>query len=171
MKAVQEGPVRALVALAVALALTTALARPAEAHRPVTNSVWVPAGVTLAASLDEDADAGFVVGGEVSVVYLDETGFWVGGYVDTVYDVGPDATRLTVGPEAGFGFVGMDGGYAVEWRGGTAYHGGAARFLLTWGVVAVYGRVAHFVAPGPERTLGEVGVLLKWPIEMFRVDD
>ena len=132
---------------------------------PKFNNAWfVPVGVSGALALHADAPAGFAGGAEVSVVHNDDYD-WLGAYADVVHDFAVDATRLSIGPELGEGFAGIDGGYLFEVGNGRTRHGVTVRPMLSLGFVMLYGRVGWLGGQDPE-TLGEVGLLFKYPIEL-----
>jgi hypothetical protein len=81
-------------------------------------------------------------------------------------DFGADANRFSFGPEVGIGPFGIDGGAVISTLDGT--HGGVTgRFLLTVGVLALYGRVGGIFDSPQEGTFGEIGLLIKAPIPIF----
>ena len=114
-----------------------------------------PVGVTT--------QPGFVIGGELSIacwgcIHLTDLS-WFGAYVDVLRDFGVDEFRGSVGPEFGFGPIGVDGGLLVSRDSNDTDLGWTARALITSGIVGVYGRYLKF--PGEPRS-GEFGVLLKY---------
>lgn len=81
------------------------------------------------------------VGFEASAVKLPGADFWwFGGYVDFVQVLPNRASRLSLGPELGFGPVGIDVGLLGEYSGltGKLNAGLQARAMLTLGVISVY---------------------------------
>ena len=137
----------------------------ADAGPKIASGWYVPVGLVLAGSAHEDRPDGFVLGAEVSGAHLDvDPGFWYGGYLDALWDFGPDALRFSLGPEIGVGPVGLDGGYLGEIHAGTYTHGFQIRLLVTLGFVAAYARWGHqFRHPGGE-DFGEFGLLVKIPV-------
>jgi len=143
----------------------------------------VSPGITAAAAQSSNEDHGHVVlGGELSLfelwspprdgqggaaaAYAAASGDglnpharWAGAYVDGVYDFGTDATRFTVGPEAGMNVVGIDGGLVVARRGGKTSAGFAIRPVFALGFVQFF---ARYERVGGDNVL-EIGGLLKWP--------
>jgi hypothetical protein len=111
------------------------------------------------------------VGVEASAVKLPGSGYWwFGGYVDFVQVLPNRASRLSLGPELGFGFVGIDAGLLGEYSGltGTFNAGLQARGMLTLGVFSAY-LSAPCLYDSEVRALRaqvQAGVLLKVPVFM-----
>lgn len=139
--------------------------RPAPRVAPWLTGWYAPSGVAIGASIHPERPNGLVVGLEQSLVYQvgPRASWWGGVSAEALYDFGPSWGRVAVGPELGYGIVGLDGGFLALWRGQHAAEGGVqGRLLVTIGVAAVYGRLA--TVWGDERfSFGEAGVLLKWP--------
>jgi len=129
---------------------------------------YVPVGVVVGAALHDEADNGFLFGGEASVVRIGED-FWGGFYADIVRDFGFDATRVSFGPEGGFRTFGVDGGFLVETADGESRTGWTVRGLLMGPGFGFFARLSYFGGDGDERA-GEVGVLLKLPVPLVRYD-
>jgi hypothetical protein len=125
---------------------------------------YLPVGLSTAVSVGAGRGPGWVVGGELSFVRLDDDGFWLGVYTDLLWDVHAEAFRWGIGPELGWAFLGLDGGVVNEWRGGDHRVGTQARFVATLGVVALYARWNVFLDRGPTEHIGEFGLLLKFPV-------
>lgn len=111
------------------------------------------------------------VGVEASAVKLPGSGYWwFGGYVDFVQVLPNRASRLSLGPELGFGFVGIDVGLLGEYSGRTGtFNGGLqGRAMFTLGVVSLYlGAPCLYDAEvGALRAQVQAGVLLKVPVFM-----
>jgi hypothetical protein len=151
--------VTALAAAAVALAA----AGEARAGGFDLNGIWSPVGVALGGSFNGQDRGGFFLGPEASVVYFSD-GVWAGGFADVLWDFGSDQLRHTIGPELGFGPLGVDFGYLGVLQDGDYRPGYAARGMLTFSLISVYGRYGHVFDDAPIPTFGEVGVLLKVPI-------
>jgi hypothetical protein len=137
----------------------------ADAMPKVHPGFRLPVGFWTALAIHDDATDGFMGALEASIVYTDREYDWVGGYVDFGRDFASDRTRLSVGPEIGSGFFGIDGGYAAEFGGPSVRHGCVIRPLLSLGVIMLGGRLGHFFGDA-EETFGEVGLLFKFPIEL-----
>jgi hypothetical protein len=154
--------------LLVAGAFAAIVAAPASARADLdfTDALYLPIGLNLGGSLNGSLPNGFVLGGEISAAYLHHSIAWWGGYADVLHDFGVKATRISVGPEVGWGPVGLDGGFLLEARDGQAHAGTALRLLLSVSLLSVYGRWGHTFGDG-ERNFGEAGVLLKVPIPIW----
>jgi hypothetical protein len=123
---------------------------------------YVMVGPSLALTLDRGEGNGAAVGGEASFVGVRDA-LWVGAYLDAVHAFAADETRLSVGPELGVRFLGVDAGYVLKVGQRATQHGLALRPMLTLGVVTVYFR-STWLAGEHADWLGELGVLLKAPI-------
>ena len=117
-------------------------------------------GVTGGASFQEPGTGGYV-GAEFSVVRLMQRA-WVGGYLDATWDFGPDYLMVTAGPEVGYGFAGFDGGAGLRYDGDEVQFGPQGRFLLTVGIVSLYGRYAYW--PDPDSHTIQAGAMFKLPV-------
>jgi hypothetical protein len=111
------------------------------------------------------------VGLEASAVKLPGSNFlWFGGYMDFVQVLPNRATRLSFGPEAGFGPLGLDAGLLGEYSGLTGrFNGGfQVRGMLTLGVAAFYACMPLLYDADARgfRPQTQLGVLLKVPIFM-----
>jgi len=126
--------------------------------------VYLPVGGSLGVSLG-GGEAGVTVGAEASVVTIHIVGelVWLGGYVDGVWDARTDAGRISIGPEIGYTIFGVDGGYVASIDGVGYRHGVTGRVIATVGFIAVYARATHLAGARAE-TIGELGLLLKYPI-------
>jgi len=127
---------------------------------------FVLAGAHLALALDRADGPELSVGGEVSFAHLSEDLFWTGGYLDGVYSTRSDEWRMSVGPEIGFGFLGLDAGYVLKLGGEhSTQHGIVVRPMLTAGVVTAFFRSAWLTGAHADWS-GEIGILAKFPIEL-----
>jgi hypothetical protein len=128
--------------------------------------MFLMVGPDLSLVFDRAEGAEFALGGEVSLVSLNENLFWAGSYLDAVYSTQSEETRLSVGPELGVSFIGLDAGYLLKLGGahGTQ-HGINLRPMLTMGVVTTYFRSAWLFGSNSDWS-GELGVLLKFPLEL-----
>ena len=123
-------------------------------------------GPSLSLSIDRETGSGFGVGAEGSVVKLAPDLFWFGGYVDGLYAVESEEVRMSLGPELGFSFAGLDAGYLLSVAGPRgAQHGLVVRPMLTLGIGTLYFRSAWLFGAHADWS-GEVGLLLKLPIEL-----
>ena len=149
------------LALAVLLGSRAAFA---DAVPKIPPGFRLPVGFWTALAI-HDGDDGFMGALEASLVYTDRDYTWVGGYADIGRDFAAERTRLTIGPEIGSGFFGVDAGYALELGGPNPRHGVVVRPLLSLGVIMIGGRFGHFFGE-VEESFGEVGLLIKIPIEL-----
>lgn len=135
---------------------------------------YLPLGVVLGLPVSsrgvlDDRDLDPLIGIETSLVRLGAFGpkvrqaGWLGVYADALWDFGTDSGRVSIGPELGWGIVGIDGGYASLWADGTQHHGVAMR--ATFGVPGALGYVRRDAFQGGHR-VWEIGLLLKFPIPL-----
>lgn len=153
-----------LSALCLASAPGAALGNSASFRLP--EEVFIPFGLTFGAAFHEDAPVGFLLGGEVSVVSVNQIDelYWIGGYTDFLWDFGQDKFRMSIGPEFGYGFFGVDAGYLLQFDGEGYDHGFVIRPVLTVGFVAFAVRYGHVFGVEKDANFGEVSALLKFPI-------
>lgn len=152
--------VRLLVGSPAVLAGVASPAR-ASAHGLPDANIWMPVGLSTGYALHDNGPNGVLLGPELSVVHITNQAVWYGGYTDFVWDLGSDRQRLSIGPEFGYTFFGIDGGYVLE-QGGKLRHGVALRPLVTIGILAVGFRGVKIFGDGGEM-LGEISVLVKLP--------
>ena len=120
------------------------------------------------APIDPEMQAGFGLGGELSLVYLGprRPGFFAGLVVDGIYHFSGHRGRVMVGPMIGISHFGIDGGYLVEIadKGKSIFHGGAVRMFATLGVLTLYAR--YNVLPRAHDSV-EFGVMFKIPLPIW----
>lgn len=140
----------------------------ADAGPKFGNGLWLPVGLSLGGAFRGDLPTGFVLGGEVSAVYLwmEDTpeGMWLGGVADAVWDFGSDAFRHRLGPEIGWGPLGVDLAYLGQARDDSYHPGLSVRGVFTLAVVSLYGGYGHVFVDGEGADFGEFGGLIKFPI-------
>ena len=159
--------VKARLFASAAAAIVTFVAADAFADfGPKFNDDWfLPVGVNAAAAFGNSSrSAGFVGGLEASFVHINRDLDWMGVYGDASYDTGIQRTRLTLGPEIGTAFLGVDGGFAMLLGGDKPYAGFVLRPMLTFSLVTIYGRFVDFPGEPTNTAWGELGVLIKIPI-------
>jgi hypothetical protein len=138
---------------------------------------FVSGGATLTTTV-HGSDFGLGYGGELSAGWMLSVGrlssaeptsggdldqfLWLGAYVDGVHDAHVGKTRMSVGPELGYGPVGLDGGL-VEQLDGMSRSGVVGRVVVTSAVLALYGRYDKFLDGKPDDGILEFGVLIKLP--------
>jgi hypothetical protein len=144
--------------LLAAFGMLTFAGRSRAAETPAPRVTYLLAGVPLAVS----THPGFTVGAEASLACwgcVDLTDLsWLGVYVDGVRDFGTDSFRFSAGPELGFGILGVDGGVMISTDADDTRAGWTVRGLLTFGIIAAYGR---YIDVRDEPVSGEFGLLLK----------
>jgi hypothetical protein len=125
----------------------------------------MPVGVNVGYGINRDPSPnGFLFGGEASLVYFNRFR-WIGGYADVIRDFGADQTRVSFGPEVGYGPFGLDAGFLAGDKG-TGY---VARATFSLVVFHLYGRFGHAV--DREETFGELGLLVKYPTPLATWSD
>ncbi|WP_164016718.1 hypothetical protein [Pyxidicoccus trucidator] len=110
-----------------------------------------------------------VLGVEASMVKLNSRDLvWLGGYVDLVHSLPNRATRMSLGPEVGWGPIGLDLGVVGELSRGRFGGGFQVRGLLTIAYVAGYASFQGMYDPQLRgfRESTQVGLLLKLPFVM-----
>ncbi|MBI2892870.1 MAG: hypothetical protein HYY06_04910 [Deltaproteobacteria bacterium] len=147
-------------------ALSSGLATEAGADSLPDPGLFAPAGINLGYATHPGRSDSGVVGVEASLVWFD--GFWVGGYVDALYEPANGRTRLGIGPEIGFSIFGLDFGAVADLGGSETLWGYAIRGMLTIGYAAIYARYVNVSGDPDESGFGELGVLVKWPLRIIR---
>lgn len=160
--------VRTLGVLAAALWLPAPAL--ADAGPKIDDSLWLPMGLNLGYSLNPDpAPNGLLIGPEISFVYLDRTGYWGGVYTDLLHDTGPEQWRFSGGLEGGVAIFGMDVGY-VGASGDEWQHGLRGRLLISLAAIHLYGGVGTLFQQPDAVAYGELGVLLKFPLQLWQTE-
>ncbi|MBA3452300.1 MAG: hypothetical protein H0T42_04295 [Deltaproteobacteria bacterium] len=148
------------------------------------NTLFVAGGPLLGASI-HDGPNGLLIGGELSAGWLHLSKdtenppppFWLGAYADGLYDSGPEAGRVSFGPELGFFIFGLDAG-VVHDLGGTGRWGYSGRWslsipvswtdrskhpkLTTITTLSIYVRGVTWRDGSPGHA--ELGLLVKWAL-------
>ena len=129
----------------------------------VEDEWFLPFGMNIGYTTNDKGIDGFLLGGELSLVYMASDQLFVGGFADVNHDFGRDVTRVVIGPEVGWLFFGVDAGLAIELTEPDTRLGVALRpFASFLGFASLYLRVEVFeTAPV---VIGEVGLLLKFPL-------
>jgi hypothetical protein len=152
------------------IVLLSAHARAADPPRqaPWLTGWYAPVGLVTGASFHHDAPGGLVLGAEQSLVYQrgPRASGWAGLYVDGLRDFGAGVTRFSLGPELGYGPVGVDGGVFAERRDGQFRPGFLVRGLLTAGFLSAFVRWGRLFDDLPDRSHVEIGLLLKLPLSL-----
>lgn len=158
----------------IALGILLFFSKQAHAHNPDIVQGWhTPAGLVLGGTPTQPQ--GFLIGGELSANYLDMdghtllSGSWIGGYVDAIRATKAERTRVSIGPQLGLYFFGIDGGYVAQWSDAGVQHGIVGRFLLSYFFIHAFARVGRLFGDTP-LTFVEVGGMLKIPfMALFRL--
>ena len=166
---------RALLPAVLALA---ALPSPAAAKCDVSSfgmdprcKLFVSPGLTLGGGipLEGEQRGGFVLGGEVSVIYVSEHlrgMLFGGGYLDGLYGWDRRAGRMSAGGVLGWAFIGLDLGYLADFQPEGPRHGLSVRLFLTYsGLVSAYARYGFLYGTAG---IMEFGLLLKIPFSILR---
>lgn len=159
-----RGIVRTVLALSTAPdeAFVRSAAPPPRRKPP--RGLYLPIGVSTGVSLRPGA--GWIIGGEASLVRLWSGSLaYTGVYADALHDTATGANRVSIGPEVGQSWLGVDAGYLVELDGSSvARHGLAARAFVTLSAVSVSLRLGWL--EGGRGTFGELGIQLKLPLAL-----
>ena len=129
---------------------------------------WYPmGGLSIGGAMARDRGKGFVMGGVLSVVHLDDDLAWYGVEANLAMDTngsGPTGARYSVGPEVGSYFFGVQAGYFGERLDGETRHGIEGTFKLTVGVIGFYARVSHVTSSDADPNSVELGMQVKSPL-------
>ena len=109
---------------------------------------------------------GALLGAEISFVHFDD-GVWFGLYSDLLQDLGLRRTRVTVGPEMGFGPFGIDVGYLRELSDLDPRQGFRIRGILSAFLVSAYVGTGTMGAVDQRYHFREGGLLFKMPLARF----
>ncbi len=71
-------------------------------------------------------------------------------------------TRVSIGPQPGLYFLGIDGGYVAQWSDAGVQHGIVGRFLLSYFFIHAFVRVGRLSGNTPLTSV-EAGGMLKTP--------
>ena len=158
--------VTSALAAAPAAAFAASAAPPPERTPP--GGLYLPLGFSTGLAVHGGSRTGALLGGELSLVYLDRpTLGFAGLYADALHDGAVATTRLSLGPELGAHGLGIDGGYAVQLGtdGGPTRTGGVLRVFASLSVVSVTARIGYLASAGSVggSWFGELGLALKYP--------
>lgn len=150
----------------VGLALLTAGPAWADEAEPFAfgyeSEMFVLGGISGGGSFGSAGGGGFV-GYELSAVWLNQAA-WGGFFGDIGYDFGHSAATLVVGPELGYGILGLDGGAAFRFGFADEVEVGVqARLLLALTTFSIFGRYGFWPDSVGGQHIGQVGVLIKMP--------
>ncbi len=131
---------------------------------PPEQAISLLPGPTIGYSWHERDTNGLLLGAELSVAYAHlNKGFWAGFYSDVTYDFGGNSLRVSIGPELGWAFFGVDAGLMIDnITGDSPRVGFSVRPLLSFfGLATIYGRFT----PGDNfATSFELGLIGKLPL-------
>src|SRR5580658_2133434 len=104
------------IAAATLFAAALAIAPPAGADMGPKweQALFLPLGLNLGAANHPKRESSFLIGGDASVVYINDQLFWTGGFADALADVSNKSFRYCLGPEIGWLPIGLDTGYLGE---------------------------------------------------------
>jgi len=158
-----------VVLVAVCIPTNTSAAPPAFMRKLIRSGVYLPVGVNIGAEIYPKNRKGFILGGEISgVLFMLDPGVWCGIYTDYLHNFKSNLNRMSTGIELGFTFFGLELGYLGEMNESIFRHGIRTGIIGSVGFVSVYGRYGYLFEQG-ENHLIEMGVLLKFPIPLWRV--
>lgn len=130
---------------------------------------YAPSHLTLGMSIHPEHSNGMIVGLQQSLVYQigPRANWWGGISGEILHDFGPSWTRASLGPEVGYGVIGLDTGFFTLRRDHKLEAGVQGRVILTIGILEVFGRWGEVM--GEERfRFGEIGLGLGWPWTLER---
>jgi hypothetical protein len=157
--------------LAIGVLFAGALERRAAAkdlpYMGPSSGWYMPAGIDLAVAILPNSSPGALLGGEISLAYLElnDTPKWFGVFASAAYVTNANVERFSVGPEIGLAIFGLDGGLVDVVGGGQNAAGVTLRPMLTVGFATIYGRWDHTFANGGVDS-GQIGGMLKFPFEV-----
>jgi hypothetical protein len=134
----------------------------AQFYGPPRGTYILP-GFTASTVVRDSGKVGGFLGGEVSLAHLGRTVYWYGGYVDAGYDFANKGARVTLGPELGCYFFGVDGGLLLEDHASRWQKGFVVRGFATVAIAAIYVRYGQILT-GDRDLFFETGLLFKLPI-------
>lgn len=162
-----------LMGLSVCSATAEARKRKSEVRRFLESGcyhevLYLNPGITFGGAVNApvEGNPAMVLGGELSLVFLGdrEHSLFGGVVVDGVYDWKRQGARVMAGAVFGWRYVGIDGGYVVDFSSGGPHHGGAVRVFATLGALSFY--VRYGVMRGTA-DFGEMGLLVKLPLPVW----
>jgi hypothetical protein len=126
---------------------------------------YLPTGVALSGTVHRSGGWGGYAGAEASLVFVNQNFFWHGAYVDAGYDFANGKSRISLGPEFGWAYVGIDGGVLLQPQSHGWGKGFVVRPLITLSVVALYFRYGQVLSVQEDR-FAEFGFLFKYPLHL-----
>ncbi len=155
---------------ALLLALSTSLPAAARDANGPGDSLWMPIGLNVGYSMNPaPLSNGLLLGPELSLVYFDQDAYWLGAYTEALRDFGAEEWRVGGGLEGGFANFGLDVGYqGILGRDGG--HALRSRLIFSMVLVQIYGGVGARLLEPKAPVYGELGLLLKFPFELGKLD-
>lgn len=130
--------------------------------------LFLPVGVGFASASHPDSPTAFAFGAEASVVAFPiGHANWLGAYADVFHESKNDRTRASLGLEAGFTFIGVDGGLVMQVSDDGTHWGGVVRPMFTVAFLTLFGRWGWFAR---DEDFRELGVLVKLPFPLMELD-
>jgi Peptidase family M28 len=137
----------------------------ALAQRPTPHGWKLPIGLGIGLAVHDIGASGLYLGFEASLVRFESKSlFWLGGYADVLRDYARDRTRTSLGFELGKGWLGLDGGYVMEFSPQDHRQGFVLRPLVSLSYLSLTGRFGYVWGQGTPEAFGELGVLIKIPL-------
>lgn len=135
------------------------------------SGIYAPIGVNVGAALRSQGANGLIIGGELSLLrYWEERSYFLGAYVDYLYDRGIGTHRVSLGPELGWAMTvasaGLDVGPVLELDGGRTRLAIRPRVFASFLCFVAYAGGTMRLTDGDQRFTTEVGALLKFPIPL-----
>jgi len=142
---------------------------PSPRHRGhFPEGLFLPVGFGVASASHPSSATSLDLGLEASVVVFPiGPGNWVGAYTDLYHETKNELTRASLGLEAGWAFIGVDGGVVMQSSDRGTHWGGVVRPMLTMTFITFFTRWGWL--KDDERFL-EIGALFKFPIHLSELD-
>ncbi|MBK9001790.1 MAG: hypothetical protein IPM35_39205 [Myxococcales bacterium] len=143
---------------------------PSHPHRRghFPEGLFLPVGLGVAGAAHPNLPTALSFGAEASVVAFPVGhGNWVGAYSDLYLEPKNELTRASLGLEAGFIFIGVDGGLLMQASENGTHWGGVVRPMFTLGFLSVFARWGWLKG---DEDFREIGCLVKFPIHLMELD-
>jgi hypothetical protein len=129
---------------------------------------WILPGQVFGGTRGGDfSPTGSFWGAEVSLVRNEGGPFaigpWYGAMLDGSWNFGTSALRLDLGPEGGWGPIGVEAGVLAELRGGVVRAGAAGGLVVTLGAASVYWRAGGVAGDPRDPIRLDAGLASKIP--------
>jgi hypothetical protein len=135
---------------------------------PEITGWWVSTGGTMGMNRKQ-----LIYGGETSFLYLSPRSVLVFGLVtDFVHDNRLKSNRMMIGPEIAYFFAGVDGGLALNFKGGKTYTGFSVRPFISFpffvSPVAYYRHTKIFYSKS-DKSIHEFGIQIKLALPLHKM--